>query len=70
MIKGMNTETLGENLSRCWFVNRILNMVSGAKFATWLSLNRSITKNGSRWLTMKCVFVSDLEEMRYIMILG
>ena len=43
MMEGMNTEALNENLSRCWFVYRILHMVSAAKFASWLSLNRNIT---------------------------
>jgi hypothetical protein len=63
----MNTEELNENLFRCRFVYRVLHMVSAAKFAGRLSVNRSVKKNGSRLLTMKCVFVTDLEETRYVM---
>jgi len=67
MIKGMNSEALNENLSRCWFVYHILHMVSAAKFATWLSLNRRISMNDSSSLTMKCVFITDLVGMRHIL---
>jgi len=42
-------------------------MVSAAKFASWLSLNRSIKLNVSSLLTTKCVFVTDLEVTRHLL---